>query len=468
MAQDKSSIWGGVFSEKPSDLLEEINASISFDKKLWQEDIKASIAHSKMLAKQNIISESEADEIISGLGQIRTEIVEGKFNFKAELEDIHMNIESRLREIIGATAGKLHTARSRNDQVATDFKLYVLQQTHIVEDLLADLIKTLLTRAAENISVILPGYTHLQPAQPISFAHHLLAYLAMFERDLSRFSDLHKRHNFLPLGSAALAGTPYQIDRDFVAKELGFASVSENSLDAVSSRDFALEFMANAAILMSNLSRIAEELVLWMSPGFSFISLSDSFTTGSSIMPQKKNPDAAELVRGKSGRVYGDLISLLTVMKSLPLAYSKDMQEDKEPLFDSAETIIICLKLIKAMLADMEVNADKMLEHTEYGYLTATDLADYLVSKCGIAFRDAHHITGNVVKYAITKQANLSDLSLVELQKFETQIQDDVYEFLSVRNSLNSRNSYGGTSEKRVKEMVQQKQNKYFGEKNHA
>lgn len=468
MAQDKSSIWGGVFSEKPSDLLEEINASISFDKKLWQEDIKASIAHSKMLAKQNIISESEADEIISGLGQIRTEIVEGKFNFKAELEDIHMNIESRLREIIGATAGKLHTARSRNDQVATDFKLYVLQQTHIVEDLLADLIKTLLTRAAENISVILPGYTHLQPAQPISFAHHLLAYLAMFERDLSRFSDLHKRHNFLPLGSAALAGTPYQIDRDFVAKELGFASVSENSLDAVSSRDFALEFMANAAILMSNLSRIAEELVLWMSPGFSFISLSDSFTTGSSIMPQKKNPDAAELVRGKSGRVYGDLISLLTVMKSLPLAYSKDMQEDKEPLFDSAETIIICLKLIKAMLADMEVNADKMLEHTEYGYLTATDLADYLVSKCGIAFRDAHHITGNVVKYAITKQANLSDLSLVELQKFETKIQDDVYEFLSVRNSLNSRNSYGGTSEKRVKEMVQQKQNKYFGEKNHA
>lgn len=462
MTKKTSSIWGGVFAQEPSELLQEINASISFDKKLYKEDIKGSIVHSKMLAKKKIISKAEALEIEKGLIQIEHEIEAGKFEFKAELEDIHMNVETRLKEIIGDAAGKLHTGRSRNDQVATDFKLYTLARTNDTISLISELLQVLCDKAEVNVEVILPGFTHLQPAQPISFAHHLLAYVEMFARDKSRFSDLLKRHNESPLGSAALAGTPYDLDRKYTAKELGFKVPTENSLDSVSSRDFALEFLSNSAILMSNLSRLAEELVLWMSPGFSYVKLSDSYTTGSSIMPQKKNPDAAELVRGKTGRVYGDLMALLTTMKALPLAYSKDMQEDKEPLFDAFDTISVCVAVMAGMIKDMSVNKAKMLEHTEYGYLTATDLADYLVSKVGIAFRDAHHITGKIVKLAIDKGCTLTELKLTDMQKVESAIGEDIYEVLKVENSLNARNSYGGTSFKQVTAALKRAKKKHL------
>lgn len=457
-----SSIWGGAFDKEPSELLQEINASISFDKKLYKEDIRGSLAHSKMLARQGIIKEEDAKEIARGLRMVEEEINAGTFVFRAELEDIHMNIENRLREIIGEPASKLHTGRSRNDQVATDFKLFILARSEEVVVLLTSLIKELCEKAEKNVEAILPGFTHLQPAQPVSFAHHLLAYVEMFARDKSRFVDLLVRHQESPLGAAALAGTPYNIDRHMTAEELGFAAPTENSLDSVSSRDAALEFLSNSAILMSNLSRFAEELVLWMSPAFSYVKLSDSYTTGSSIMPQKKNPDAAELVRGKTGRVYGNLVSLLTVMKALPLAYSKDMQEDKEPLFDSAETIIICLKVMAGMISDMQVNKDKMLNHTEMGYLTATDLADYLVQKAGVAFRDAHHITGQIVRLAIDTKSSLENLPLSEMQAVSPVIKEDVFEVLKVTNSLNSRNSYGGTSFKQVREALKRAKEKYL------
>jgi len=452
--KNTSSIWGGVFENAPDEIMTEINASIDFDKKLFREDIQGSIAHAKMLAKVNIITESEAKQIIDGLTKIEAEITEGDFKFSKEHEDIHMNIEMRLRELIGDVAGKLHTARSRNDQVATDFKLFVRNASLSVSKELTNLIQALLTKADEYVDYILPGHTHLQPAQPISFAHQLLAYLEMFKRDASRFEDLVKRHNTSPLGSAALAGTPYPIDRDFTAKELGFDGPTANSLDAVSSRDFALEFLSNAAIMQSNLTRLAEEIVVFMNPNFGFISLSDSYTTGSSIMPQKKNPDAAELVRGKAGRVYGNLVSLLTVMKSLPLAYSKDMQEDKEPVFDSFENIMICLKITTGMITDLKANKTKMYESTEKGFLNATDIADWLVENLNIPFRDAHHVTGAIVAFAIKNNKTLSDLTLVEMQSFESGITQDIFAAIKIENSVNSRTSHGGTAFSEVRKAI--------------
>ncbi|MDC0857354.1 argininosuccinate lyase [Rickettsiales bacterium] len=452
--KNTSSIWGGVFENAPDEIMTEINASIDFDKKLFREDIQGSIAHAKMLAKVNIITESEAKQIIDGLTKIEAEITTGVFKFSKEHEDIHMNIEMRLRELIGDVAGKLHTARSRNDQVATDFKLFVRNASLSVSKELTNLIQALLTKADEYVDYILPGHTHLQPAQPISFAHQLLAYLEMFKRDASRFEDLVKRHNTSPLGSAALAGTPYPIDRDFTAKELGFDGPTANSLDSVSSRDFALEFLSNAAIMQSNLTRLAEEIVVFMNPNFGFISLSDSYTTGSSIMPQKKNPDAAELVRGKAGRVYGNLVSLLTVMKSLPLAYSKDMQEDKEPVFDSFENIMICLKITTGMITDLKANKTKMYESTEKGFLNATDIADWLVENLNIPFRDAHHVTGAIVAFAIKNNKTLSDLTLAEMQNFESGITQDIFATIKIENSVNSRTSHGGTAFSEVRKAI--------------
>jgi len=463
MAQQKkpNTMWGGHFSKAPDQIMQEINASISFDKNLYKEDIKGSIAHSKMLAKQNIITQTEAEEIAKGLNHIEGEIDSGIFQFSEALEDIHMNIESRLKEIIGDVAGKLHTARSRNDQVITDFRLFVRTTNNQIISLITGLINSLIKKAESNIDTILPGYTHLQVAQPVSLAHHFMAYVEMLGRDISRFEDSNNRLDESPLGVAALAGTSFPIDRDFTANELGFSKPTENSLDTVSDRDFALDLLSNSSICMSHLSRLSEEIVLWMSQSFKFITLSDAYTTGSSIMPQKRNPDAAELIRGKTGRVYGNLITLLTVMKALPLAYSKDLQEDKEPVFDSSNTIIIALKVASAMVDDMKINDDNMLNATNTGFITATDLADYLVREFKIPFRNAHHITGKIVKLAEEKKCGLDEIKLEELQKIEPKINNDIYQILKTENSLNTRSSYGGTSPKTVTEAIIRAKNKY-------
>lgn len=447
-------MWGGHFDASASELLEKINSSISFDKKLYEEDITASIAHCKMLAKQQIITDTEAKKIIDGLEQVKTEIESGKFEFKEELEDIHMNIEFRLKEIIGDVAGKLHTGRSRNDQVATDFKLFVRNSYDHLEKELKKLIANLISKAEDNIETYMPGFTHLQPAQPISFAHHLHAYVEMFLRDLERISSSRTHLNHSPLGSAALAGTSFPIDRDATSSALGFTSPTRNSLDSVSDRDFALEFLSNASICMVHMSRFAEEIIIWMNNGFGFIKLSDSYTTGSSIMPQKRNPDAAELVRGKSGRVIGNLVALLTTMKALPLAYSKDMQEDKEPVFDSFETWNIAVKVLSGMIADMTVNKSNMAKHTKHGFQTATDLADFLVKNINMPFRNAHHVTGKIVKIAESKNCQLNEISLTEMQEICPEITEDIYSVLSVENSVNSRNSFGGTSPQQVKKAL--------------
>lgn len=442
----KNQMWGGRFSVSPSEIMQEINQSIAFDQELYRQDIKGSIAHATMLASIGLLTKAESAEIIKGLEQIQEEIESGQFVFKKELEDIHMNIESRLSEIIGATAGKLHTARSRNDQVATDFKLYVRDACDAINSLLFDLQKNLLKKAETNITTIMPGFTHLQTAQPISFAHHLMAYFEMIKRDQSRIQDCRKRLNECPLGSSALAGTSFPIDRFQTAKLLGFDAPTANSLDGVSDRDFAIEFVAALSILATHLSRLAEEIVIWMSKGFDFISLSDKFTSGSSIMPQKKNPDAAELVRAKSGRIFGSLINLLTIIKGLPLAYSKDMQEDKEPLFDAVKSIRICILAMSGMIEDLKVNEGKMMQAAKSGFSTATDLADWLVKNLGIPFRKCHHITGQIVKLAEDKNCDLSDLSLKEMQKIEAGITADIFSVLTVENSVNSRVSFGGTS----------------------
>jgi argininosuccinate lyase len=447
-------MWGGRFEQKPSDLMQEINQSISFDKQLYKQDIQGSTAHAKMLAQVGIISKSEAEKIIQGLKKIEKEIESQKFNFKIELEDIHMNIESRLKEIIGDVAGKLHTARSRNDQVALDFRLFVREEVDELSSLILGLQKNLVKKAEENFSVILPGFTHLQVAQPVLFSHHLLAYFEMFKRDLSRLKDLRERMNECPLGACALAGTSFAIDRNMVAKELGFTRPTANSMDSVSDRDFALEFLFCLSLTALHLSRLSEEIVIWMSKGFEFIKLSDAFTSGSSIMPQKKNPDAAELVRGKSGRIFGALFSLLTTIKGLTLTYSKDMQEDKEPVFDASKNSKLCLKAMSGMIADMKVNKDKMLKMAGSGYSTATDLADWLVKNLKIPFRDAHHITGTIVKMAEDKGVDLHELKLLEMQKVEKRISAKIFEVLSVENSVASRTSIGGTSQLRVKEEI--------------
>lgn len=454
MKKSSNKMWGGRFDAKPSDLMQEINQSITFDKKLYKQDIQGSTAHAKMLAQVGVLTKSESEKIISGLKKVEKEIAEDEFNFKIELEDIHMNIESRLREIIGDVAGKLHTARSRNDQVATDFRLFVRDEIDEVLKLISDLQKNLVKKAEENFGVILPGFTHLQVAQPVLFSHHLLAYFEMFKRDSSRLHDLRARMNECPLGACALAGTSFPIDRNFTAKELGFSRPTANSMDSVSDRDFAIEYLFCLALVATHLSRFAEEIVIWMSKGFEFVKLSDAFTSGSSIMPQKKNPDAAELVRGKSGRIFGALISLLTTIKGLTLTYSKDMQEDKEPVFDASANSKLCLRAMAGMIADMKVNQDKMLKMAGSGYSTATDLADWLVKNLKMPFRDAHHVTGTIVKMAENKGVDLHELKISEMQKIEKKITTKIFDVLSVENSVASRTSIGGTSQLRVKEEI--------------
>ncbi len=441
-------MWGGHFEYGPSEIMEKINASIGFDQKLYKQDIRGSIAHARMLGKVGILKKAEADKIITGLQQIEKEIDSGKFIFKRELEDIHMNVESRLKEIVGEAAGRLHTARSRNDQVALDFRLYVRDSIDVILKELAALKTSLTKKAAANKTTIMPGFTHLQVAQPITFAHHLGAYVEMISRDISRIEDCRERLNECPLGSAALAGTSFPIDRAMVAKELGFKAPTKNSLDSVSDRDFALELLSDMNILGIHLSRFAEEIVIWCSQPFKFISLSDKFTTGSSIMPQKRNPDAAELVRAKVGRILGSLTTLSVVLKGLPLAYSKDMQEDKEPTFDAIENIILAIKAITGMVDDMKVNKQNMRELAAFGFSTATDIADWLVKNANIPFRDAHHITGKCVRLAEQKNCRLDQLSLADLQKIEKKITKDIFNVLSVENSVKSRKSYGGTAPK--------------------
>jgi argininosuccinate lyase len=461
MAKEKSiktnkpanKMWGGHFDAAPAEIMAEINQSISFDYVLYKQDIRGSIAHAKMLEKQKILAKPEVAKIIKGLQQILAEIESGKFTFKRELEDIHMNIESRLKEIIGDTAGKLHTARSRNDQVATDFKLFTRDFIDELSSHLTALKKALTKRAKENFDTIMPGFTHLQTAQPVTFGHHLMAYVEMLNRDISRLADCRKRLNECPLGSAALAGTSYPIDRHFTAKELGFDAPTNNSLDSVSDRDFALELVSTLNILAIHLSRFAEEIIIWVTDGFKFIKLTDKFTTGSSIMPQKRNPDAAELIRGKTGRITGALVTLSTMLKGLPLAYSKDMQEDKEATFDAMRNISLCVKAMHGMVEDMQVNKPNMLAAAQKGYSTATDLADWLVQKLGLAFRDCHHITGRIVKIAEAKNCRLDELALSEMQSVEKRITKDIFNVLSVQNSVKSRKSFGGTAPENVLKM---------------
>ncbi|KZL16689.1 MULTISPECIES: argininosuccinate lyase [unclassified Pseudovibrio] len=446
-------MWGGRFAEGPDAIMEEINASIDFDRKLYRQDIAGSKAHVSMLAAQGIVSAEDAEKIAQGLDTILSEIEEGTFTFSRALEDIHMNIEARLAELIGPTAGRLHTARSRNDQVATDFRLWVRDSLDDLEAQVTDLMQALAEKAEEHAAVVMPGFTHLQSAQPVTFGHHLMAYVEMFSRDRSRLQDARARMNESPLGCAALAGTSFPIDREMTAASLGFDRPTANSLDGVSDRDFAIEALADASICAMHLSRLAEEIVIWCSAQFGFIKLSDKFSTGSSIMPQKKNPDAAELIRAKTGRIYGALNSLLVMMKGLPLTYSKDMQEDKEQAFDALPNLSLALAAMTGMMRDLEPNVKTLKKAAGSGYSTATDLADWCVRVVGMPFRDAHHVTGALVKMAVDKGVDLHRLTLEEMQSVEPQITDDVYSVLSVDKSVRSRVSYGGTSPVNVRKQ---------------
>ncbi len=445
-------LWGGRFSKQTAKLLDEFNASLPFDKDLYLEDIEGSIAHSEMLAKQGIISEEEAKRIKEGLLEIKKEIENSKFKWDISDEDIHMAIEKKLIELIGDTGKKLHTARSRNDQVAVDFRRWVLKRNLEFAKKIKELIEVFINIAKENTATLLPGMTHLQHAQPISFGYHMLAYASMFKRDYERFMESFYRNNINPLGCAALAGTPHNIDRFKTTKSLGFKEPSINCLDTVSDRDFALEILFNISMLIMHASRIAEEMIIWSTSEFGFITLSDEYSTGSSIMPQKKNPDVPELIRGKTGRVYGNLIALLTVMKGLPLAYNKDTQEDKEGVFDSVKNGLISIEILKEALKTMTINKENMLKATKKGHLTATDLADYLVNK-GIPFREAHHITGRAVALAENKGVDLSELSINELKNIDKRIGDDLD--LTLESSMHSRKSYGATAPIRVKEQIE-------------
>jgi len=445
--------WGGRFSEATDAFVERFTASVSFDYRLYHHDINGSIAHATMLAKVGVLTEAERDQIIKGLEEIRAEIVAGKFTWSVSLEDVHMNIEAVLTQRIGITGKKLHTGRSRNDQVATDIRLYLRDEIDAIAKELTRLQQGLLHVAEANADTIMPGFTHLQTAQPVTFGHHLLAWFEMLQRDYSRLMDCRKRMNYLPLGAAALAGTTYPIDRAYTAQLLGFDAPTENSLDSVSDRDFAIEFAAFASILMMHLSRASEELVLWTSSQFSFIDLPDRFCTGSSIMPQKKNPDVPELVRGKTGRVYGHLTALLTLMKSQPLAYNKDNQEDKEPVFDAIDTVKDCLRAFADMIPAIQPRKEKMYEAAKRGFSTATDLADYLVRR-GVAFRDAHEIVGKSVAYGVQTGKDLSEMSLAELQVFSTTIEQDVFAVLTLEGSVAARNHIGGTAPAQVKAAV--------------
>jgi argininosuccinate lyase len=454
-----------------SDLVKRYTSSVFFDQRLWQSDIQGSLAHAEMLAAQKIISTQDFADIQRGMAQITEEITQGQFDWKLDLEDVHLNIEARLTQIVGDAGKRLHTGRSRNDQVATDVRLWLVSEIDLIGALLNDLQKSLIEVAEKNVDVILPGFTHLQVAQPVSFAHHLLAYVEMFARDAERMADVRRRTNRLPLGSAALAGTTYPLDRERVAKSLGMvdeqghACVSQNSLDGVSDRDFAIEFTAAASLCMVHISRLSEELILWMSQNFGFVKIADRFTTGSSIMPQKKNPDVPELARGKTGRVVGHLMGLITLMKGQPLAYNKDNQEDKEPLFDTVDTLKDTLRIFSEMIGGqvnaqtgqkeggITVNAQAMEAATKKGYATATDLADYLVKK-GLPFRDAHEVVAHAVKTAQTQNLDLSELPLSTLQQFNPAIQADVFECLSLVGSLNARNTLGGTAPSQVRQQI--------------
>ena len=442
-------LWEGRFTKNTNALLEKFNASITFDKRMYAEDIKGSIAHSKMLSKQEIISQEDQLKIEKGLNQIKLEIENGEFVFKIEDEDIHMSIEKRLTEIIGSTAGKLHTARSRNDQVALDVRMYVRHQSLEIKELLINMENVLYTLSKKYKNTIIPGYTHLQRAQPILLAHHLLAYFQMFKRDISRIDDFLERSDEMPLGAGALAGTTFDLDRHYVAGQLGFSAPTVNSLDSVSDRDFIIELASIISIISMHLSRFSEEIIIWCTSEFSFIKLDDAFATGSSIMPQKKNPDIAELVRGKSGRIYGNLIAILTTMKALPLAYNKDMQEDKEGIFDSIDNIKICIEIFYEMLSTMDVNEKEILESMKKGFLNATDVADYL-AKNGMPFREAHKVVGQIVSYCEQKNIAIDDMKFEEYLGFSNIFKEDVLEAITIENCVNNRNSYGGTSIKNV------------------
>ena len=467
----KSQAWSALFSEPMSDLVKRYTSSVFFDKRLWQSDIQGSLAHAEMLAAQKIISSQDFADIQRGMAQITEEISKGQFDWKLDLEDVHLNIEARLTQIVGDAGKRLHTGRSRNDQVATDVRLWLVHEIDLINGLLNDLQKSLIEVAERNVEVILPGFTHLQVAQPVSFAHHLLAYVEMFARDAERMADVRRRTNRLPLGSAALAGTTYPLDRERVAQKLGMvdehghACVSQNSLDGVSDRDFAIEFTAAASLCMVHISRLSEELILWMSQNFGFVKIADRFTTGSSIMPQKKNPDVPELARGKTGRVVGHLMGLITLMKGQPLAYNKDNQEDKEPLFDTVDTLKDTLRIFSEMIGGQSdaqsgqkeggitVNSEAMQAAAKKGYATATDLADYLVKK-GLPFRDAHEVVAHAVKTAQMQNLDLSELPLATLQQFNPRIQADVFECLSLQGSLNARNTLGGTAPDQVRLQI--------------
>ncbi len=447
-------MWGGRFSTPPAEIMEQINASIDYDRRLFAQDIRGSQAHAAMLAKTGIISDTDAGNISQGLDQIAEEIAGGDFTFSRALEDIHMNIEDRLKALIGDAAGRLHTARSRNDQVATDIRLWLRDAIDELDAEIANLLRSLIEKADMYSATVMPGFTHLQTAQPVTFGHHLLAYVEMIGRDRGRMADCRKRMNECPLGAAALAGTGFPIDREMTATALGFDRPTANSMDSVAARDFAMEFLAAGSILTVHLSRLAEEIVLWASDQFRFVKLSDAFTTGSSIMPQKRNPDAAELVRAKPGRLIGALTTLLVVMKGLPMTYGKDMQEDKEPVFDAVETLTLAIKATAGMIDDLEANETAMRNALERGFPTATDLADYLVREMGMPFRDAHHVTGRIVAMASERQCRLDELPLADLQTVESRLTDAIFDVLSVDSAVASRRSYGGTAPENVKAAV--------------
>ncbi|MGD8784832.1 MAG: argininosuccinate lyase [Thioalkalispiraceae bacterium] len=453
MSQDSDKPWAGRFNEPTDAFVEAFTASVGFDQRMYKQDIAGSIAHATMLAKVGVLTDEERQLIVTGLENIQQDIERGQFQWSTRLEDVHMNIEARLTENIGNVGKKLHTGRSRNDQVATDIRLYLRDETQIILGELKRLQRALLDLAEQHSETILPGFTHLQTAQPITFGHHLMAWFEMLQRDQSRLEDGLKRMNLLPLGAAALAGTTYPIDREYTADLLGFAGVTENSLDSVSDRDFVIEFTASASLIMMHLSRFSEELIIWSAAQFDFIELGESFCTGSSIMPQKKNPDVPELIRGKSGRVFGHLMGLLTLMKGQPLAYNKDNQEDKEPLFDTIDNLKGSLKVFADLVPNIQVNKENMYQAAFKGFATATDLADYLVRK-GVAFRDAHEVVGSTVRYGIENKKDLSEMSLQELRNFSDVIEEDVFKVLSLEGSVAARNHTGGTAPEQVKAAI--------------
>ncbi len=446
-------LWGGRFQKSTDKKVDDFNSSIRFDARMYKEDIKGSVAHAKMLGKQGIIAKEDSERIVEGLYAVLEDIENGVAEFEVDAEDIHMNVEKLLTEKIGDAGKRLHTGRSRNDQVALDIRMYLKNEVEEISDMVKEMQVTLVSLAKEHTETIMPGYTHLQKAQPITFAHHLMAYYEMFKRDFARLSDCYGRMNIMPLGSGALAGTTYPLDREFVASELGFSGVTQNSLDGVSDRDFCIELASDLSIIMMHLSRFSEELILWSSHEFSFVEMDDAYSTGSSIMPQKKNPDVAELIRGKTGRVYGHLMGLLTTMKGIPLAYNKDMQEDKEPIFDAVDTVKLCLPVFCDMIKTMKVKKDVMLKGAKGGFTNATDLADYLVKK-GMPFRDAHAVVGRLVFYSIEKNCALDDLSLDEMKEFSEIIEADIYDAISMETCVNERCVIGGPAKTMTEKAI--------------